>query len=48
MHLGVVKDIERQRQRKIQNLYLLTQQEELARELKKDLLEKNEIDRNNC
>ncbi|XP_014205465.1 protein PET117 homolog, mitochondrial [Copidosoma floridanum] len=46
MHSGVVKDLERQRQKRIQNLYLLTQQEELAHHLKKDLmLDKNKLER---
>lgn len=37
MHEGVLKDVERQQRRKIENLYLLEKQNELTKELKKGL-----------
>lgn len=37
MHEGVVKDIERQQRRKIENLYILEKQNELTKKLKKEL-----------
>lgn len=36
MHEGVVKDIERQRRRKAENMYLLQQQQELTKQMRKD------------
>ncbi|KPJ11443.1 hypothetical protein RR48_15082 [Papilio machaon] len=37
MHEGVIRDTERQQRRKIENLYLLQQQNELTKQLKKEL-----------
>lgn len=37
MHEGVIKDIERQQRRKIENLYILEKQNELTKKLKKEL-----------
>lgn len=37
MHEGVVKDVERQQRRKIENLYILEKQNELTKKLKKEL-----------
>ncbi|XP_053602194.1 protein PET117 homolog, mitochondrial [Plodia interpunctella] len=37
MHEGVLKDIERQQRRKIENLYMLEKQNELTKEMKKGL-----------
>ncbi|KAJ0179844.1 hypothetical protein K1T71_004435 [Dendrolimus kikuchii] len=37
MHEGVVRDIERQQRRKIENLYMLQKQNELTKQLKKEL-----------
>ncbi|CAK1553715.1 unnamed protein product [Leptosia nina] len=37
MHEGVIKDTERQQKRKIENLYILEKQNELTKQLKKDL-----------
>lgn len=36
MHEGVIRDIERQQRRKIENLYLLEKQNELTQKLKKE------------
>ncbi|KAH0554175.1 protein PET117 homolog, mitochondrial [Cotesia glomerata] len=36
LHLGVVRDIERQERRKAENVYLLEQQRELTKKLKRD------------
>ncbi|XP_057328718.1 protein PET117 homolog, mitochondrial [Microplitis mediator] len=36
LHLGVVRDIERQERRKAENLYLLEQQKELTKKMKRD------------
>lgn len=36
MHEGVLKDVERQRRRKAENLYLLQQQIDLTKQMKKD------------
>ncbi|KAH0949741.1 hypothetical protein HN011_003348 [Eciton burchellii] len=35
LHLGVIRDIERQQRRKAENIYILEQQAELTRELRK-------------
>jgi len=35
LHLGVIRDIERQQRRKAENIYILEQQSELTRELRK-------------
>lgn len=35
LHVGVIKDIERQQRRKVENLYVLQRQIDLAKELKK-------------
>ncbi|XP_028163706.1 protein PET117 homolog, mitochondrial [Ostrinia furnacalis] len=37
MHEGVVRDIERQQRRKIENLYILEKQKELTNKLKKEI-----------
>lgn len=37
MHEGVIKDIERQQRRKIENLYMLEKQKELTKQLKKEM-----------
>ncbi|KOB63360.1 Uncharacterized protein OBRU01_25407 [Operophtera brumata] len=37
MHEGVLRDIERQKQRKIENIYVLEKQNELTKQLKKEL-----------
>lgn len=37
MHEGVIKDVERQQRRKIENLYILEKQNELTKKLKKEL-----------
>lgn len=37
MHEGVLRDIERQQQRKIENIYVLEKQNELTKQLKKEL-----------
>ncbi|XP_028040722.1 protein PET117 homolog, mitochondrial [Bombyx mandarina] len=37
MHEGVVRDMERQQKRKIENLYLLEKQNELTKKLKREL-----------
>ncbi|KAJ8732787.1 hypothetical protein PYW07_015386 [Mythimna separata] len=37
MHEGVLKDVERQQRRKIENLYILEKQNELTKKLKKEL-----------
>ncbi|CAG5040286.1 unnamed protein product [Parnassius apollo] len=37
MHEGVIRDTERQQRRKIENIYLLQQQNELTKQLKKEL-----------
>ncbi|RVE51156.1 hypothetical protein evm_004121 [Chilo suppressalis] len=37
MHEGVIKDIERQQRRKIENLYILEKQNELTKTLRKEL-----------
>ncbi|CAG9560528.1 unnamed protein product [Danaus chrysippus] len=37
MHEGVIKDVERQQKRKIENLYLIEKQNEFAKQLKRDL-----------
>lgn len=36
MHEGVVKDVERQRRRKAENLYILQQQIDLTKKMKKE------------
>lgn len=41
--MGVLKDIERQRRQKIENIHLLNQQSELTRELERDLMNKNKV-----
>ncbi|OXU25767.1 hypothetical protein TSAR_016269 [Trichomalopsis sarcophagae] len=40
LHMGVMKDLERQRRRKIENIYLLQQQSELTREFQRDIADK--------
>lgn len=42
LHVGVLRDIERQQRRKIQNVYNLQQQELLTRELRKNMEKENE------
>lgn len=42
LHLGVLRDIERQQRRKIQNVYNLQQQELLTQELRKNMEKENE------
>lgn len=37
MHEGVIKDVERQQRRKIENLYMLEKQKELTNKLKKEM-----------
>lgn len=37
MHEGVIKDVERQQRRKIENLYVLEKQKELTNKLKKEM-----------
>ncbi|CAG9138525.1 unnamed protein product [Plutella xylostella] len=37
MHEGVIKDIERQQRRKIENLYMLERQNDLTKQLKKEM-----------
>uniref|UniRef100_A0A1Q3FGR5 Protein pet117 log mitochondrial n=1 Tax=Culex tarsalis TaxID=7177 RepID=A0A1Q3FGR5_CULTA len=37
LHEGVIRDIQRQQQRKIENIYNLQQQNELTRQLKQEL-----------
>lgn len=37
MHEGVIKDIERQQRRKIENLYMLEKQKELTKQMQKEL-----------
>lgn len=37
MHEGVIRDVERQQRRKIENLYMLEKQSELTKKLKKEL-----------
>lgn len=37
MHEGVIRDVERQQRRKIENLYLLEKQNDLTKQLKKEL-----------
>ncbi|XP_026751074.1 protein PET117 homolog, mitochondrial [Galleria mellonella] len=37
MHEGVVRDIERQQRRKIENLYLLQKQNDLTKQIKKEM-----------
>lgn len=37
MHEGVIRDVERQQRRKIENLYILEKQNELTKKLKKEL-----------
>lgn len=37
MHEGVIRDTERQQRRKIENLYILEKQNELTKQLKKEL-----------
>lgn len=37
MHKGVIKDVERQQRRKIENLYMLEKQKELTDKLKKEM-----------
>lgn len=39
MHEGVIKDVERQQRRKIENLYMMEKQNELTKQLKKGLNE---------
>lgn len=39
MHEGVLKDVERQQRRKIENIYMLEKQNELTKQLKKGLNE---------
>ncbi|KAI8428981.1 hypothetical protein MSG28_007574 [Choristoneura fumiferana] len=39
MHEGVIKDVERQQRRKIENLYMIEKQNELTKQLKKGLNE---------
>lgn len=36
LHEGVIKDVERQRMRQIENLHVLQKQKDLARQLSKD------------
>lgn len=43
MHEGVIKDVERQQRRKIENLYLQEKQNELTKKLKKDLEKSGDI-----
>ncbi|KAJ9583193.1 hypothetical protein L9F63_022464 [Diploptera punctata] len=42
LHDGVIKDVERQQRRKMENLYLLQQQIELTKQLKKSESEIND------
>lgn len=37
MHEGVIRDVERQQRRKIENVYLLEKQNELTKQLKKEM-----------
>lgn len=37
MHKGVVRDMERQQKRKIENIYVLEKQNELAKQMRKEL-----------
>ncbi|CAB3242953.1 unnamed protein product [Arctia plantaginis] len=37
MHEGVIRDVERQQRRKIENVYILEKQNELTKKLKKEL-----------
>lgn len=37
MHEGVLRDIERQQKRKIENIYVLEKQNELTKQLKKEV-----------
>ncbi|KAG4067822.1 hypothetical protein HA402_010508 [Bradysia odoriphaga] len=37
LHEGVIRDVERQQMRKLENLYTLQQQVDLTRQLKKEL-----------
>ncbi|XP_011255920.2 protein PET117 homolog, mitochondrial [Camponotus floridanus] len=37
LHLGVMRDIERRERRKVQNVYILQQQAELTKELRKGM-----------
>lgn len=37
MHEGVIRDVERQQRRKIENIYMQEKQNELTNKLKKDL-----------
>lgn len=39
MHDGVIKDVERQQRRRIENLYMMEKQNELTKQLKKGLNE---------
>lgn len=39
MHEGVIKDVERQQRRRIENLYMMEKQNELTKQLKKGLNE---------
>ncbi|KAK2588358.1 hypothetical protein KPH14_004373 [Odynerus spinipes] len=43
LHLGVVRDIERQQRRKIENVYNLQQQLELTKQLQKSIEKQNEL-----
>ena len=42
LHDGVIKDVERQQRRKMENLYILQQQIELTKQLKKSQNELND------
>lgn len=37
MHEGVIKDVERQQRRKIENIYILEKQNELTKQMRKEL-----------
>ncbi|KYN02513.1 PREDICTED: protein PET117 homolog, mitochondrial [Cyphomyrmex costatus] len=43
LHLGVIRDVERRERRKAENVYVLQQQAELAKELRKqEILREND------
>ncbi|KYN31408.1 hypothetical protein ALC56_14289 [Trachymyrmex septentrionalis] len=42
LHLGVIRDIERRERRKAENVYILQQQAELAKELRRQEIREND------
>ncbi|XP_076237984.1 cytochrome c oxidase assembly factor-like [Calliopsis andreniformis] len=44
LHQGVVRDLERQERKKIRNLYILQQQQELAKNLQRAQEEQKELE----